>query len=139
MITLKATLVTASAQLRAELEPLTDFKLITACAAFAPSGALTDPDTAMRHVLGALARRWLALHEQIKIGSRHLEARVKAVAPQLLDAFGIGPDIAAELFIAAGDNTGRIRFRSRVRQAVWRVPHPCLVRQDQPASAQPRR
>jgi Transposase len=33
MITLKATLVTASDQLRAELEPLTDHKLILACAA----------------------------------------------------------------------------------------------------------
>lgn len=52
MITLKATPVTASDELRAELEPLTDFKLITACAAFEPTGELTDPDTAMRHVLG---------------------------------------------------------------------------------------
>ena len=32
MITLKATLVTAGDELRAELEPLTDFKLVAACA-----------------------------------------------------------------------------------------------------------
>jgi hypothetical protein len=135
---LKATLVTADAQLRAELEPLNDFKLITACATFEPSRDLTDPNVAMRHVLGALARRWLALHEEIKIGSRHLKAATKAVVPQLLEAFGIGPDIAAELLVALGDNTDRIRFRSCVRQTVRRLSHPRIVRQDQPAPTQPR-
>ncbi len=38
MITLKATLVTATDDLRSELEPLTDFKLIQACAALDTSG-----------------------------------------------------------------------------------------------------
>jgi len=108
MITLKATLVTASDALRADLEHRSDFKLISACAAFQPTNDLTDPDVAMRHVLGSLARRWLALHEEIKTHSRHLKARTTAVAPQLLEAFGIGPDIAAELLVAAGDNTDRI-------------------------------
>jgi len=91
MITLKATLVTASDELRAELEPLTDFKLITACAAFPPATELGDAGTAMRHVLGTLACRWLTLHEEIKIHSRHLKARTKAVAPQMVAAYGIGP------------------------------------------------
>ena len=79
MITLKATLVTASDELRAELEPLTDFKLITACATFDPSGELTDPAAAMRHVLGSLARRWLELHEEIKIHTRHLKDQCRLV------------------------------------------------------------
>src|SRR3954453_21165749 len=63
MITLKATLVTASDQLRAELEPLTDHKLVLACAALAQTADLADPDAAMRHVLESLARRWLTLHD----------------------------------------------------------------------------
>ena len=109
MITLKATLVTACDQLRSELEPLTDSKLITACAAFNEPGNLADPDAAMRHVLGSLARRWLELHEEIKIHTRHLKQHTKAAAPQLVEAFGIGFDSAAELLIAAGDNTDRIR------------------------------
>ena len=73
MIALKATLVTASDELRGELEPLTDFKLMTACAAFPLAADLSDPDAAMRHVLGSLARRWLDLHEEIKIHTRHLQ------------------------------------------------------------------
>ena len=58
IITLKATLVTASDALRAELEPLTDFCLIQACAALQSQGDIADPGLAMRHVLRALARRW---------------------------------------------------------------------------------
>src|SRR5680860_1279576 len=107
MITLKATLVTASDELRAQLEPLTNFKLITACAAFDAAAVLSDPDVAMRYVLGTLARRWLVLHEEIKSHSRHLKARTTAAAPQLVAAFGIGPDIAAELLVAAASNAAQ--------------------------------
>lgn len=65
MIALKATLVTASVELRADLEPLTDHKLIEACAALPSADWLAGPDAAMSHVLGSLARRWLQLHEEV--------------------------------------------------------------------------
>jgi transposase len=67
MITLKATLVIAADELRAELEPLTDSKLVEACAQLTSDASLVTPDAAMRHVLGTLARRWLHLHEEIKV------------------------------------------------------------------------
>lgn len=124
MITLKATLVTASDELRAEFEPLTDFKLIIACAAFEPTRQLTDPDTAMRHVLGSLARRWLELHEEIKIHTRHLKQRTKAVAPRLVETFGIGFDSTAELLIAAGDNTDRVRSEAAFAKLCGVCPIP---------------
>jgi transposase len=108
MITLKATLVTASAELRAELEPLSDFKLISACASLLTSGDVADPGSAMSYVLSSLANRWLALHEEIKVHTRHLEQLVEQTAPSLVASFGIGPDIAGELLVAAGDNTDRI-------------------------------
>jgi transposase len=109
MITLKATLVTAHYDLRAELEGLTDHKLILACAALVAPGDLTDPDAAMRHTLRAFAQRWLELHEEIKIHTRHLKALTKAAAPEMLEAFGVGFDTAAEMLLAAGDNTDRVR------------------------------
>jgi transposase len=109
MITLKATLVTASDEVRADLEPLTDFKLVTACAALSADGDVTDPSAAMRHVLGSLARRWLELHEEIKVHSHHLKKLTMTAAPDLVAAFGIGPDIAAEMLVTAGDNNDRIR------------------------------
>jgi transposase len=140
MITLKATLVTASDQLRAELEPLTDHKLILACAELASAACLTDPDAAMRHVLGALARRWLTLHEEVKLHSAHLKAQTKAAAPQLVEAVGVGFDIAAEMLVTAGDNRTRIRSEAAFAKMCGACPIPGRVGQDQrPAPAQPRR
>jgi len=122
MITLKATLVTATDELRGELEPLSDFKLITVCAALPGNGDLSDPADAMRHVLGALGRRWLELHEEIKVHSRQLKSLTKQAAPELLEAFGIGPDIAGELLAAAGDNTDRIRSEAAFAKCAGRAP-----------------
>jgi transposase len=109
IITLKSVLVTADQELREELEPMSDFKLLTACAMLEATGDLADPMIAMRHSLGSLARRWFDLHEEVKVHSRHLKALTKAAAPQLLEAFGVGLDIAAQMLITAGDNAGRVR------------------------------
>jgi transposase len=124
IITLKATLVTATDELRSELEPLTDFKLVTACAGLATSGDVADPAVAMRHVLAALAKRWLELHEEIKIHSRHLKRLTKTAAPELIAAFGIGPDIAAEMLVTAGDNSDRIRSDAALAKLCGACPIP---------------
>ena len=92
MITLKATLVTAGTDLRAALEPLSDYKLIEAAAALPADAAPADPGTAMHHTLGSLARRWLLLHEEVKDHGRQLKKLTKLVAPQLVEAVGIGYD-----------------------------------------------
>jgi hypothetical protein len=49
----------------------------------------------MRHVLASLARRWLELHEETKVHTKNLKNLTKTAAPDLVAAFGIGPDIAA--------------------------------------------
>ena len=124
MITLKATLVTAGDQLRAELEPLTDYRLIEACAALPSAPSLADPDAAMRHVLRSLARRWLALHEEVKGHSRHLKTQTRALAPRLVEAVGVGLDIAAEMLITAGDNPERIRSEAAFAKMCGVAPIP---------------
>lgn len=124
MITLKATLVTADEQLRAELEPLTDVKPIEACAALTSVPSLAAPDAAMCHVLGSLARRWLGLHEEVKVHSKHLKAQTKALAPRLVDAVGVGPDIAADMLVTAGDNSNRIRSEAAFAKMCGACPIP---------------
>lgn len=124
IITLKAVLVTADQELRDELEPLTDFKLVTACAELDGSGDLADPAVAMRHTLAALARRWFDLHEEIKAHSKHLEVLTRAAAPQMLDAFGVGLDIAAQMLITAGDNAGRVRNEAAFAKMCGVAPIP---------------
>ncbi len=124
IVTLKATLVTASDQLRAKLQPLTDYKLMTACVGLDSDGDPSDPDVAMRHVLCSLARRWLDLHEEIKTHTKRLKKLTTATAPRLLDAFGIGPYIAGELLVAAGDNTDRIRSEAAFAKLCGVCPIP---------------
>ena len=124
MITLKATLVTANDQMRGDLEPLTDFKLIKACAALDTDGDVADPAVAMRLVLASLARRWLELHEEIKQHSKNLKRLTKRAAPELIAAFGIGPDIAAEMLVTAGDNTDRIRSDAALAKLCGACPIP---------------
>lgn len=124
IITLKATLVTATDDLRAELEPLSDFKLVKACAELDTTGDVTNPAVAMRTVLASLARRWLDLHEEIKVHSRTLTDLTRSAAPDLLDAFGIGPDTAAEMLVTAGDNTDRIRSEAAFAKLCGACPIP---------------
>lgn len=121
IITLKAVLVTAPQELRDQLEPLTDFKLVTACAAVEAAGDLADPNVAVRHTLRSLAQRWLDLHEEIKVHARHLKALTRAAAPKLVNAFGIGPDVAAEMVITAGDNNDASAARQRWRRCAGRA------------------
>jgi len=140
MITLKATLVTADAELRAELEPLTDHKLIEAAALLEPEAALADPGAAMQHVLGSLARRWLVLHKEVKDHSRQLKLLTRQVAPQLVEAVGVGYDIAAEMLTTAGDNGSRIKSEAAFAKMCGACPIPAGSGKDQrPSPPLPRR
>lgn len=108
MISLKAVLVNAPAELREQLQPLTKMVLIRRCAALRP-GPVTDPMTAAKHTLRAIARRWLALDAEIKAHEQVLNRLTTELVPDLVAAFGIGADIAAEMLIVAGDNPERVR------------------------------
>lgn len=124
MITLKAVLVTASDSLRGELEPMTDHKLVLACSRLDTGGDIVDPEVAMRHILASLAKRYLGLHEEIKIHTRHLNTLTNTAAPQLLERFGIGFDTTAEMLITAGDNTDRIRSEAAFAKMCGVCPIP---------------
>ena len=124
IITLKAVLVTANQDLRDQLEPLSDFKLLTACSDLDTSGDLADPAVAMRHTLVSLAQRWFDLHAEIKTHSKHLKALTRSAAPDLVDAFGVGLDIAAQMLITAGDNADRVRNEAAFAKMCGVAPIP---------------
>lgn len=124
MITLKAVVVTAPDNLRETLEPLTDHQLILTCASLDTSGGISDPEVAVRHSLASLARRYLDLHEEIKTHSHHLKALTKTAAPHMLERFGVGFDTAAEMLIAAGDNTDRVRSEAAFAKLCGACPIP---------------
>lgn len=102
MITLKTIIVNAPAELREALDSLAgDKALIDRCAAFRP-GTIETTTASAKHTLRALAKRWLFLNDEIGEHDKILRELTEAVAPTLLDGFGIGPDTAAEMLIVSG-------------------------------------
>ena len=61
------------------------------CAALRPRG-LETPEDANRHALRSIAKRWIALNDEIKDLETQIEQLVLQRAPHLLDEFGIGVD-----------------------------------------------
>lgn len=124
LITLKTLLVTAPAELREPLEAFSGKKaLIDHCAALRP-GAVTSPLAAAKHALRALARRWLALDAEIKGHDQLLDLLTRERVPQLVEAFGIGADTAAEMLIVAGDNPERIHSEAAFAKLCGVCPIP---------------
>lgn len=72
-------------------------------------GPVTDPTTAAKHTLRAIARRWLAMDAEIKTHEHVLNQLTTELVPDLVAAFGIGADVPAEMLIVAGDNPERIK------------------------------
>jgi len=71
----------------------------------------SDPplDATTRRVLQGLARRWSQLDAEIESLTVQLAPLVRACAPALLERPGVGPEVAAALLVAAGDNPERLR------------------------------
>jgi transposase len=105
---LRALIVTGPPKLRDPLETLGPRTLITRCAALRP-GQIDTTEAALRRMLRALARRWRALDAEVREHTTELRRLVAAAAPQLLAEHGVGPDTAAALLVAAGDNPHRLR------------------------------
>jgi transposase len=136
MVTLKAIIVGAPAALRERLDRITGkMALIRHLAALRP-GPITSTTASAKAGLRAIARRWLALDEEIRGHDAHLERLTAARAgPGTRDGAGHGRGDAA----ARRRQPGADPLGGRVREAVRRLPDPCLERQDDPPPARPRR
>ena len=110
IITLKTLIVTAPDDLRGELEGLTKTVLRDRCATLRP-GRVTNELAACKHALRSIARHWQHLDADIKTHDKILDELTAQATPALRDAFGIGPDVAAEMLILAGDRPNE-RLRS---------------------------
>ena len=123
MTTLKTLLVNAPSRVREALEPLTDQRLIDRCATLRP-GDILDPTASVKHALRALATRWRTLSAEIDRHDQLLDILTRAAAPTLREAFGIGPESAAEMLIVAGDNPTRIRSEAAFAKLCGACPIP---------------
>jgi transposase len=104
---LKGLLVTAPAELREQLGGLPTGRLVGAAAEL-EVGTLTTPTAATKLALRGLAQRYQYLDAEIALLTEQLDALTARHAPKLRDLHGVGPDCAAALLIAAGDNPRRL-------------------------------
>ncbi|MEH1098029.1 hypothetical protein [Micromonospora sp. CPCC 205561] len=100
---MKALIVAALDKLRAQLRGLNITQLIATCANLQPEQA----DAAIPAVavaLRSLAHRHQHLSTEIANLDELLEPLVAAINPALLAANGVGPDVAGQLLVSAGEN-----------------------------------
>jgi transposase len=77
-----------------------------------PGEQASDVERAVIYTLRTLANRILELKAESYELHKRISDLVARCAPQLLDRPGVGPDSAAALLIAAGDNPQRLRRES---------------------------
>jgi transposase len=106
---IKSLIVTAPEALRAQLRGLGGARLIATCAALRPDPARAgDPEQATKIALRALARRHLALSEEVGELDELIAPLVSAINPDLMACTGVGADVAGQLLVTAGQNADRL-------------------------------
>ncbi|MEX5713912.1 IS110 family transposase [Parafrankia sp. FMc6] len=107
---MKALLVTAPEAVRAELSALANTRLVAVCAeADVPAARAGDPAVAVRLALRSLAQRHQHLSTEIRELDKIIGRLVRELAPKLAAVHGVGPDVAGQLLVSAGDNPDRLR------------------------------
>ena len=104
---MKALVVTAPAVLREKLDGLGTGALVKRCGGFRP-GRPGNPKAAAKYALRSLACRYHQLSKEIQDLRAELQRLIQTTAPALVKAFGVGPDTAADLLVAAGSNPDRL-------------------------------
>jgi transposase len=99
---LRDLIITAPLELRERLRPLSTAHRVELCSRIRPV-------TPLKVALRILARRHQALTIEIDDLTGRLYQLVASTAPSLVSMHGVGPDVAAKLLIAAGDNPDRLR------------------------------
>ena len=94
-------------ELREKLDGLGANALAARCRSFRP-GHLDTPTAAAKYTLRSLACLYHQLTNEIQNLKAELQRLIQTAAPALVEAFGVGPDTAADLLIAAGSNPDRL-------------------------------
>src|SRR5487761_947182 len=105
---IKALVVIAPEAVREPLRELPTARLVATCARFRV-GPIDDSTTAIKAGLRSLATRYQMLDAEAGLLERQIDQLTSATDPLLRSCFGVGPDTAAALLLAAGDNPARLR------------------------------
>jgi transposase len=121
---LHALLVTAPEPLRGVLRQRSLAQLVATAARFHPGPQLQDPRAATKLALKSVAVRHQQLSAEITRLDTQLARLVTEAAPALLAAQGMGPQTAAALLVAAGDNPERLHNEAAFAHLCGAAPIP---------------
>ncbi len=122
MLTLKAIIVSAPAELREQLEGIRGkLTLVRHLAALRP-GPMVSTAASAKAALKAIARRWLVLREEIEGHDRELDRLVSTTAPDLTAARGVATATAAEMLLLVGDTPERVRSEGALAKLCGACP-----------------
>jgi transposase len=114
---------TAPVELRERLRGLSIGQLVKVCHSLRP-GAVTDPTAATKLALRTLAKRVQYLDAELAEINATLKPVVEKTAPEMVSRHAVGPDSAASLLIAAGDNSRRIKSEAAFARILGAAPIP---------------
>lgn len=124
-VRVKSLVVTAPEPLRRTLRDLPTSQLIRTCAAWRPDpDAVSDPTVATKIALRSLARRHQQLTEQVTELDELIVPLVEEINPRLLELSGVGPDVAGQLLVTAGENAERLRSDAAFAMLCGAAPLP---------------
>lgn len=124
MVALKALIVGIPVALREQLDRVGGKVTLARHLAALRPGPIASTTASAKAGLRALARRWLALDEEIRAHDAQIEALTAARAPELVEAHGMGPGTAAEMLLLVGDNPERIRSEAAFAKLCGACPVP---------------
>ena len=121
---LHALLSTAPERLKEGLRGLPTRQLAVRAARFRCDARSSDPAAATEFAMRSVARRHRVLSEEIAELDARIEGLVEEAAPQLVALDSVGPDTAAALLIAAGDNPERLKSEASFAHLCGAAPLP---------------
>ena len=122
---LHALVSTAPERLKASLRGLASKQLAEKASRFrCGAGEPADPTAATKLALRSVARRYRALSEEIAELDVHIERLAREAAPELVALDGVGPDTAATLLVATGDNPERLKSEASFAHLCGVAPVP---------------
>jgi len=105
---MRSLISTAPEAIRAELRDLNVYRLLERTSAYRP-GQKRDVTSLTKFTLRTLARRAIALQDEVTDLDAILGPLVADTAPELLGRLGLGVETTSALLVAAGDNPERLR------------------------------
>ncbi|MFR9781101.1 transposase, partial [Micromonospora sp. MS34] len=135
---LKAILVGADPTLRDSLTGLSNPKLVRRCAELDP-GQPDNTASAAAYTLRLLARQIIELTREADDLNQRITDAINDHTPELLQRHGVGPDTAAALLLAAGDNPQRLTSEASFAALCGASPIEMSSGKTQRRRAQPRR